>query len=94
MVREISGWESLAAGLTLRSRASAAAESSAAGLDAFSWSGLPELLLVLEPIALPSGAPSLKMWTVSEAELTQRREEVALKAMLEIRLGMLPRRNW
>lgn len=34
------------------------------------------------------------MWTVSLALLTQRRVLVALKAMLQIRLGMLPRRNW
>lgn len=41
----------------------------------------------------PGGA-SLKMWTVSVAEETQRRVEVALKDMQYMRAGMLPRRNW
>ena len=34
------------------------------------------------------------MWTVSVAEETQRRVEVMLKAILQIRLGMEPRLNW
>jgi len=36
----------------------------------------------------------LKMWIVSVAEETQRRDEVALKDMLKMREGMEPRRNW
>lgn len=45
-------------------------------------------LLGLEP-----GGASLKMWTVSVADETQRRVEVALKEMQKMRAGMLPRRN-
>lgn len=41
----------------------------------------------------PGGA-SLKMCTVSVAEETQSKVEVALKLMQYIRAGMLPRRNW
>jgi len=40
------------------------------------------------------GAASLKMWIVSVAEETQRSVLAALKDMLYIRAGMLPRRNW
>ena len=36
----------------------------------------------------------MKTCTVSVAEETQRREEVALKDMLYMREGMEPRRNW
>ena len=42
---------------------------------------------------LPGGA-SLKTWTVSVADETQRSVEVALKLMLYIRAGMLPLLYW
>ena len=38
-------------------------------------------------------ASSLKMWTVSEAEETQSKVDVALNAILQMREGMEPRLN-
>lgn len=38
--------------------------------------------------------PSLKIWTVSVADETQRRVEVTLNDILKIREGMEPLRNW
>ena len=38
--------------------------------------------------------PSLNMWIVSEAEETHSSVDVTLKAILEIRDGIVPRLNW
>lgn len=65
--------------------------------------------LVLLPLSVPSpeldggdrstegrrcDPPSLKMWTVSEAEEIHSSDDVVLKDMLKIRDGIEPRRNW
>ena len=50
---------------------------------------LPSCVLVLV-----LGGASLKTWTVSVADETQSRVDVALKVMQKIRAGMLPLRNW
>jgi len=82
MERRRSGWESLE-GLRLRSRAAPEEEEGRRAEGEASLS-----------LRWGAGAPSLKMWIVSVAEETQRREEVALKDMLKMREGMEPRRNW
>ncbi len=40
------------------------------------------------------GGASLKTWTVSVADETQSKVDVALKVMQKIRAGMLPLLNW
>ena len=45
------------------------------------------------PLRGRGGAPSLKTCTVSVAEETHKREDIALKDMLYIREGIEPRRN-
>ena len=76
-----SACESLAAGLVLRSLSVIAP--------------MPELLGGERSIdGRRCAPPSLKMWTVSEAEEMQSREEVVLKDMLKILDGIEPRRNW
>ena len=47
-----------------------------------------------EDARLDCEGDSLKMWTVSVADDTQSRVEVALNAMLKIRAGRVPLRNW
>jgi hypothetical protein len=69
-----SGWESLAAGEALRSRCQGR-------LGCEDGGGELSTLLAVEGRREEEGPPSLKMWTVSVAEETQRREEVALKDM-------------
>jgi len=83
MERRRSGCESLE-GLRLRSRAVPEEEEEGRRVEG-------EASLSLR---WGAGVPSLKMWIVSVAEETQRREEVALKDMLKMREGMEPRRNW
>ncbi len=51
------------------------------------------LLELLPSAVLELGGASLKMWTVSVAEETQSRVEVALKLMQYILAGMLPLLN-
>ena len=77
-----SACESLAAGLRLRSRCF---------ISECEEDGGERSVDVEARRCMP---PSLKMCTVSEAEVTQRREEAVLKDMLKIRAGMEPRRNW
>ena len=66
-----SSWESEAAGLRLGSRV----------LDEEDEGRMAEEEASL-PFRCCAAGPSLKMWTVSVAEETQRREEVVLKDML------------
>ncbi len=73
-----SGCDSLPAGLVLRSRALGDIESTDESSPLRDW----------------GCGPNLKICTVSVAEETQRREEVALNDMLYIREGIEPRRNW
>ena len=81
-----SGWES-EAGLRLRSRGAEGEEED----EGRKTEDEVSLLLWCD---CAEGGVSLKMWMVSVAEETQRREEVALKDMLKMREGMEPRRNW
>ena len=72
--RARSSWESEGAGLRLRSRSRVLDEEDEGRMA-------EEASLPFRCCAAAAG-PSLKMWTVSVAEETQRREEVVLKDML------------
>lgn len=106
MVRERSspGWDSLGAGLSSRITSVLLLfllwEECEERGRRLVLSMLSFRLAVLDDVVVDSacsdgvGEQSLNMWTVSLALLTQRRVLVALNAMLYMREGMLPRRNW